>query len=319
MHFAFPPRKPSSQSPMFAARPSKAPLFRRRRIQFLVLSALGIGTLIFLIAKLFGFGGGPPLGTPPVVIVTVLQPGKYSREYLNDIRENREKYAKKHGYATFLPTVHDYPLADAPPSWSKVPAMRHALTKFPYAEYYWFLDQNALIMNPDLKIETHIMNPKRMDTLIIKNQPIVPPDSVIKTFGHLKGQQIHFSLSQDKDGLSAGSFIVRNGEWSKFLLDTWFDPLYRSYNFQNAENHALEHIVQWHPTILSRLGLVPQHILNSYSRGPATEKTTSGKTDIYKEGDFVVNFAKCGTTASQPKCEDEAKPYSAKWRQNFNV
>lgn len=117
--------------------------------------------------------------------------------------------------------------------------MRHALTNFPYTEYYWFLDQNALIMNPNLKIETHIMNPKRMDALMIKDQSIVPPDSVIKTFKHLKGQQIHFSITQDKDGLAPGSFIVRNGDWSKFLLDTWFDPLYRSYNFQKAERHAL--------------------------------------------------------------------------------
>jgi mannan polymerase II complex MNN11 subunit len=208
--------------------------------------------------------------------------------------------------------------------------MRHALTNFPYTEYYWFLDQNALIMNPNLKIETHIMNPKRMDVLMIKDQAIVPPDSVIKTFKHLKGQQIHFSITQDKDGLAPGSFIVRNGDWSKFLLDTWFDPLYRSYNFQKAERHALvrltvrqgktkanksqEHIVQWHPTILSRLGIVPQHIMNSYSRAPTA---TTGKTEVYKEGDFVINFAGCDTSG-QPKCEDEAKPFSKQWRQAFS-
>ncbi|KFZ22744.1 hypothetical protein V502_02785 [Pseudogymnoascus sp. VKM F-4520 (FW-2644)] len=298
---------------MFTARASKAPLFRRSRIQFLVLCALGIGTLLFIIAKILGFGGGAPPGTPPVVIVTVINPESQSKQYIADIKENREQYAKKHGYATFFPTVHDYPIGDSPPSWAKLPAMRHALTNFPYTEYYWFLDQNALIMNPNLKIETHIMNPKRMDTLMIKDQSIVPPDSVIKTFKHLKGQQIHFSMSQDKDGLAPGSFIVRNGDWSKFLLDTWFDPLYRSYNFQKAERHALEHIVQWHPTILSRLGLVPQNILNSYSRAPA-----NGKTDVYKEGDFVINFEGCDT-AGQPKCEDEAKPFSKQWRQAFNV
>ncbi|OBT85280.1 hypothetical protein VE02_06514 [Pseudogymnoascus sp. 03VT05] len=299
---------------MFTARASKAPLFRRSRIQFLVLCAVGVGTLLFIIAKILGFGGGAPRGTPPVVIITVIDPGSQSKQYIADIKENREQYAKKHGYATFFPTVNDYPLGDSPVSWSKLPAMRHALTNFPYTEYYWFLDQNALIMNPNLKIETHIMNPKRMDVLMIKDQSIVPPDSVIKTFKHLKGQQIHFSITQDKDGLAPGSFIVRNGDWSKFLLDTWFDPLNRSYNFQKAERHALEHIVQWHPTILSRLSIVPQHIMNSYSRAPTA---TTGKTEVYKEGDFVVNFADCDT-ASQPKCEDEAKPFSKKWRQAFS-
>jgi mannan polymerase II complex MNN11 subunit len=117
--------------------------------------------------------------------------------------------------------------------------MRHALTKFSHSTYYWFLDQNSLIMNPELMVETHIMNPKRLESLMIRDQPIVPPDSVIKTFSHLKGTQIDFVLTQDKDGLAPGSFIIRRGDWSKFFLDTWFDPLYRSYNFQKADSHAL--------------------------------------------------------------------------------
>jgi mannan polymerase II complex MNN11 subunit len=94
-------------------------------------------------------------------------------------------------------------------------------------------------MNLDLKIESHIMNPKRLESLMLKDQPIVPPDSVIKTFSHLKGNQIDMVLTQDREGLAPASFIIRNGDWARFFLDTWFDPLYRSYNFQKAETHAL--------------------------------------------------------------------------------
>lgn len=94
-------------------------------------------------------------------------------------------------------------------------------------------------MNPELTVEGHIMNTKRLESLMIRDQPIVPPDSVIKTFPQLKGNQIDLVLTQDKDGLAQGSFIVRRGEWAKFFLDTWFDPLYRSYNFQKADTHAL--------------------------------------------------------------------------------
>lgn len=94
-------------------------------------------------------------------------------------------------------------------------------------------------MNPALKVEDHIMDPKRLEHLMIKDQPIVPPDSVIKTFPSLKGTNIDLVLTQDKDGLSQASFIIRKGKWSKFFLDTWFDPLYRSYNFQKADTHAL--------------------------------------------------------------------------------
>jgi mannan polymerase II complex MNN11 subunit len=143
------------------------------------------------------------------------------------------------GYATFLPDSTDYQLAGAPKSWARIPALRHAITKFPHSKYFWFLDQHALIMNPELKLESHIMNPSKLESLLLKNQPVVPPESVIKTFPNLKGSQIDFVITQDKDGLAPGSLIVRRGEWTKFFLDTWFDPLYRSYNFQKADTHAL--------------------------------------------------------------------------------
>jgi mannan polymerase II complex MNN11 subunit len=74
---------------------------------------------------------------------------------------------------------------------------------------------------------------------------VVPPNSVIKTFTHLKGEQIDFVLTQDEMGLAAGNFVIKRGDWAKFFLDTWFDPLYRSYNFQRAETHALVYIPTW--------------------------------------------------------------------------
>jgi mannan polymerase II complex MNN11 subunit len=143
------------------------------------------------------------------------------------------------GYTAFTPSMLDYDLKGAPPSWARVPAMRHALSKFPHSTYFWYLDHTALIMNPELSIEGHIMNAKRLEGLMQRDKPIVPPDSVIKTFSHLKGQNVDIVLTQDKEGLAGGSFIVRRGDWAKFFLDTWFDPLYRSYNFQKAETHAL--------------------------------------------------------------------------------
>jgi mannan polymerase II complex MNN11 subunit len=203
--------------------------------------------------------------------------------------------------------------------------MRHALTLWPFSTYFWHLDQNALIMNPDLTIDS-IMTPRRMEKLMIKDQPIVPPDSVIKTFTHLKGDQIDFALTQDGDGLAPGSFILRQGDWARFFLDTWFDPLYRSYNFQKADTHALvrtslrpqknsanicqEHIVQWHPTILSKLALVPQQVMNSYNQA-------ENSTSKYSKGDFVIRFNGCEQKIDR-SCETEAQSYLKEWRTNFN-
>jgi mannan polymerase II complex MNN11 subunit len=118
------------------------------------------------------------------------------------------------------------------------------MTLNPRSTYFWYLDSSALIMNPDIPLVSHILTKSKLEEQMIVNHPVVPPDSVIKTFANLKGDRIDLVVTQDKDGLSETSFIVRNGEWAKYFLDVWFDPIYRSYNFQKAEAHALEHIVQ---------------------------------------------------------------------------
>lgn len=94
-------------------------------------------------------------------------------------------------------------------------------------------------MNPTLSLQKHVLAPQRLESLMLKDRPVVPPDSVIRTFGHLKGDKIDLVLTQDSEALCQGSFVVRQGEWGRFFLDSWFDPLYRNYNFQKAEGHAL--------------------------------------------------------------------------------
>jgi mannan polymerase II complex MNN11 subunit len=143
------------------------------------------------------------------------------------------------GYKTHFAQIGDYDLHGAPFSWTSVFAMRDALSKFPDASYVWYLDASGFVMNPKLKIEENIMAPARLDVLMKKEFPVVPPDSIIKTFSHTTGQDVDLVLTQEIDGLSAASFIVKNGEWAQFFLETWLDPLYRTYNFQKAETHAL--------------------------------------------------------------------------------
>lgn len=117
--------------------------------------------------------------------------------------------------------------------------MRHALTQYPDATYFWYVDVDTFIMNPQLSIEKDVMDAAKLEASMLVDHPVVPPDSIIKTFTHLSGEDIDFVLTQDKGGLATSSFVLRNSEWTRFLLETWFDPIYRSYNFQKAETHAL--------------------------------------------------------------------------------
>ncbi|KAH9875454.1 hypothetical protein J1614_004946 [Plenodomus biglobosus] len=347
MHFAMPPRK-TSRPPPYAARsqssmlpPALRNLLRRDKMR-----AIALGMLTFMgILWLFGMiGGGQTskgarwsaadiprvaIGSgPPVVIVTVLDPNA-NPTWTQKIKTNREEYAKRHGYLTFFPSPTAYPLSNSPPSWSRVPAVRHAMTLHPGSTYFWYLDATALIMNPSLALESHLLTPTRLEKLMIANAPVVPPDSVIKTFANLKGDRIDFVVTQDKDGLAPSSFVVRNGEWAKYFLDAWFDPIYRSYNFQKAETHALEHIVQyvffphlhprvdgglgqclqiltrayrWHGTILAKLAMVPQNLLNAYASGPAAP--TDGQ---FKDGDLVAVFPGCDREGRD--CAKEMQPF----------
>lgn len=248
------------------------PSLRPRDIKRYGAYILGGGTLIFFLVWLFSrpaSTGQLPPGTPGAVIVTTLDPST-SASFRENIVANRKDYAARHGYATFFANTTDYNLmAGMPQSWSTVPALRHAMTTWPHAPWLFYLASSALIMSPHEPLSSKLLEPRKLESLMIVDRPVVPPDSVIRTMSHLQGDHIDFILTQDKDGLAGGSFLLRTGEWAKFFLDAWFDPLYRSYNFQKAENHALEHIVQWHGTILNKLALVPQRLMNSYTRDPA--------------------------------------------------
>lgn len=75
-------------------------MLRRSRVQAMVLFVCALGAILFILSHIFGGSDGIPVGTPPVVIVTVVDPYSYSEEYINNIKENRNEYARKHGECT---------------------------------------------------------------------------------------------------------------------------------------------------------------------------------------------------------------------------
>ena len=66
-------------------------------------------------------------------------------------------------------------------------------------------------------------------------------------------------------------------------------------------------INRWHGTVLAKLALIPQNIMNSYHEKQASAATEDG---IYKEGDFIINFGDCGQ--KERNCEAEMRPYYAR-------
>jgi mannan polymerase II complex MNN11 subunit len=107
MHFAYPPRK-SSNPPPFRPRSSKFPRLPRSR------RTLEIGVVAFLLLLIYILTGSRshrspyhehvPSGDPPVVIVTLMDPSKYSSAYMKTVIDNRKLYAAKHGMNGLLPS-----------------------------------------------------------------------------------------------------------------------------------------------------------------------------------------------------------------------
>jgi mannan polymerase II complex MNN11 subunit len=145
------------------------------------------------------------------------------------------------GYTNFFANLSDYEstLDNAPRGWGVVPAVRHAMATHPYSKSFFYLDANALVMNPSKSLESHLLDKSRLESLMLKDVPVVPPDSIIKTFPHLKPQDVDLIFTTDSEDLSSGSFIIKQGDFAQTFLDIWFDPLYRNYNFAKAEAHAL--------------------------------------------------------------------------------
>lgn len=302
MHFTYPPRK-NSNPPPFRPRSSQFPTFRRSRPRALLLLLVTAIVGLWLLLRSRGpevYHEHVPKGNPPVVILTVVDSTLYSETFLKSIRENREDYAARHGYKTMLVEASDYDTKGAPRSWTKVIAMRHALTLYPDAKFVWFLHQTAYIMDLGTSLEEQVTNPARLESLMIRDAPVVPPDSIIKTFSHLKGSDAALIISQDDSGLVINSMILRNGDWAKFFTEAWMDPLYQSYNFQKIERHTLEHAVQWHPTILSKLALIPQRTFASYGGNK--------EVNSYRDGDFVALMVNCPPTG-ELSCETQAQYY----------
>ncbi|PYI02219.1 hypothetical protein BO78DRAFT_464147 [Aspergillus sclerotiicarbonarius CBS 121057] len=311
MQFALPPRRTPIAPPY--ARSSRFSLQRRKQLKAVAILGLALLTVFFLLSQLFYTSTGTPAvpaGTASVVIVTVLDRAGFSDDYIQKIVKNREDYAKRHGYTNFFANVSDYETAldDAPKSWAVVPAVRHAMASHPYSKYFFHLDAHSLIMNPGKSLESHVLEKSRLESLMQKDVSIVPPDSIIKTFSHLQAEDVDLVITNDEEDMCPGSFILRQGDFAKYFLDFWFDPLYLSYNFAKAETHVLDHIVQWHPTILARLALVPQRIINSYSK----DSSGAAVDGVYKDGDFVIRFLGCDTDTKR-SCEKELEPYYRLW------
>ena len=73
-------------------------------------------------------------------------------------------------------------------------------------------------------------------------------------------------------------------------------------------------MVQWHPTILAKVAVVPQTVLGSYTN----EVATADQGEAYISGDFVAQFNGCNADEKN-NCDTQLSKYGPKWRVAFGL
>lgn len=211
---------------------------------------------------------------------------------------NKREYAKRHGYGFTIKDLttqkrysHEYR-----ESWQKVDILKQTMREFPDAEWFWWLDVDTLIMEPDRSLESHILN--RMDTLVDRTLNSFNPLNLEVDIPYVDySQSIDLLITQDCGGFNLGSFLIRNSDWSRLLLDIWWDPAAYEQNhmrWEHREQDALETLYANEAWIRSRVGFLPLRTLNSFPPGACSE-FSGDQRYFYKESsrDFVVNMAGC--------------------------
>ncbi|KAK9457590.1 galactosyl transferase GMA12/MNN10 family-domain-containing protein [Dipodascopsis uninucleata] len=299
---------PSSRASRLFQRLSRSPvrlkqvLLRRRILAFMVFTFI----LIWIV------NGEMPLlprlwfrSSKFVIILAVNQGGgvmqwKGPNEWAVEKKSiaNKKAYAKRHGYDLAIQdmSIKKRYAHEWRESWEKVDVIRQTMKQYPKAEWFWWLDLHTYIMEPQVSLEKQVFN--RLDNNTYKSLKTYNPLNLPVEIPYVDNRhQINLIVPQDCGGFNLGSFFIRRSEWTDFLLDIWWDPVFyeqRHMQWEHKEQDALEHMYSNQAWIRSGVAFIPQRLINSFPEGACAEQ--AGDPRIFyneKDRDFVVNMAGC--------------------------
>lgn len=244
---------------------------------------------------------------PKVIIVTAVDFDAYGLEYLAKIVQNRVNYAHSQNYGVyvrwyqeFVPVMNSKQFLSAKErvKWVRLYCLRAAMFAFPEAEWFWYLDQDGIVANEKVDLVDYLLNNNDLSTSALREQPVIPPYGLIKTYKTLQPENVKLVFTQSESKIDTNSFIVKNDEIGRGIIDIWGDKLYLNYNnFPHGPDSAITHILQWHPFVLSKTVIVPARMINSlHSKEKLPENTKGTDYTHYFHGDLVVQW----TTADTP-------------------
>lgn len=211
---------------------------------------------------------------------------------------NKKAYAKRHGYGL---TIKDLTVAkryshEYREGWQKVDILKQTMREFSTAEWFWWLDMDTLIMEPEKSLEEHIFS--RLNNLTERNLEGFNPLNIETDIPFVDfNEEMNLLITQDCGGFNLGSFLIKNTEWSKLLLEFWWEPsMYEQKHmiWEHREQDALESLYSNEGWIRSRVGFLPLRSINAFPPGACSD-FSDDKRFFYNdnENDFLVNMAGC--------------------------
>lgn len=256
---------------------------------------------------------------PEVIVVTAVDFEAYSLESLVKIVQNRIDYGHHNNYGVYVRWAQEFlPVLNSMTAlnnkerakWIRIFCLRAAMFAFPRAKWFWYLDQDSLIMREFIDLKDYLLSSEALDPIILRDQPIIPPDGEIKTFKNSKAESATLILTQSENKLETTSFLVKNDHIGRAMMDIWGSELYLTYNgFPYGPDSALTHILQWHPFYLSKTLIIPPRTIAAKHSDVDLPKDKNGKSGDhihYDKGDLVVLWPECEL---QEKCESTLNHY----------
>jgi galactosyl transferase GMA12/MNN10 family len=196
-----------------------------------------------------------PLDKPKFAVVSMYN--EAHRELADWTWPNKKAYADQHGYSAYAKTS-DWTLT--PIHFEKITHMLDVMEKEPDVDWVWWLDNDAVVTNPDVQLES-----------------IADPE-------------YHVVITSDIASINAGSFMVRNSiqgrGWLEFILDKGLE------HYKDNRWPEQQPMTDFYITFKDIIKIVPQRVMNSYNYDIYGVDPTDllGTNGQWQEGDFVLHM-----------------------------
>ncbi|KAK9719440.1 hypothetical protein K7432_004776 [Basidiobolus ranarum] len=221
----------------------------------------------------------------PSEIAILMAFDNHQSYYLPRSVEDKEDYAKLHGYKFLQDGVHD---SGKPAVWGKIASLRKFMRQYPKIKWFWWIDLDTIILDPYYALEDHILGGTR--------HPRFANKDVI--------------MSYDCNGFNAGSFMIRNSEWSIDFLKRLYSPAFHN-RFGYQEQGAMQHLFESDTAVAEHFYIIPQRRFNAFPPGACYGL----EEHCFQEGDFLVHFAGCWVQG-QENCQ---KLFDEYWNRKVKI